>query len=106
MACRCQAPIAQGKAEAALAVTHLALLGVKRQERHAGITKEKKGCCLLAAAFCTFIGNSFGFPMKVQTLRRNAQKRMFFEDDPYTRIWILEMKTDYYYAFVFAFAVS
>ena len=42
MACGCQALIAQGKAEAASAVTHLASLGVKRQERHAGVTKEKK----------------------------------------------------------------
>jgi hypothetical protein len=38
LACGCQALIAQEKAEAVLAVTHLASLGVKRQERHPGVT--------------------------------------------------------------------
>ena len=38
---RCQAIIAQWKAEALFAVTHLALLGVKRQEPAFRVTKEK-----------------------------------------------------------------
>ena len=47
LARRCQAIIAQWKAEALFAVTHLALLGVKRQEPAFRVTKEKtvlRGC--------------------------------------------------------------
>ena len=40
----------QWKAETVAAVTHLALLGVKRQERHAGVTKEKEEVAAAAAA--------------------------------------------------------